>query len=100
MPESKKIPSIDDDTPGAASVYIKNKSTGSVGRCTVDQWRDLYEPSGKWELATPDEFAEHDRKLAAELRDMQINAPDALYPPEGATAAQRATSRTSSSKEG
>jgi hypothetical protein len=40
------------------------------------------------------------RRLIARIRDMQINAPDALYPPEGATAAQRATSRTSSSKEG
>jgi transposase len=86
------VPKITDDTPGGATVYIENPHDKSIGTATVDQWRELYEPKG-WKLSTPEAYREHDAKLAAELRDIQTNNPDLLYPPTGKTAAQVATSR-------
>lgn len=98
MPDSKP-PTINDDTPGHATVYIKSPVSGAVGECTVDQYRDLYKAQD-WTVTTPEAHAEHMEKLAGEHRDMQINRRELLYPPDGATAAQRATSRSTSSKEG
>lgn len=93
------LPKIDEETPGHLTVYIENTADGSVGSCTVDQWRDLYSLKPVWKLSTPVAYAEHMEVLANEHRATQTDNPELLYPTDGVTAAQVATSRTTAKKE-
>lgn len=86
------LPKIDEATPGHLTVYIESPADGSVGTCSVDAYRDLWQAKG-WKLATPAAHAEHMEALADEHRAMQTDNPELLYPTDGVTAAQVATSR-------
>lgn len=94
------VPKVDEETPGHLTVFIKNPADGSVGTCTVDQYRDLYQHQD-WSLTDQAEHVEHTRALDEERRFIAVNRPELLEAINGETAAKRATSRSATTtKEG